>query len=847
MFNSQAFQSLINSSVFGVYIYQGLDAKIVFANEKMAQILEYGSKAELIGKSAIEMVASDIEEVKSHIKRRVQGEIFKAEYTEHYLKSKTKALVPVSLFAHTIVYKNEYSGLIMVLDRTKEKSFEKLFLTLSQINQLIIRIEDEEELLEKICEIAIDEVGYLDCAIGYIDENKLFSQLYTKAKTKELEDALKALKIGADPDTPYGVGTVSRAYHTKEVSTIPRISKLESTHYWHDFFDKFNISSACSIPILKKGKVEYILLLHDVIPNTFDKDHLHLLEEIKLDMSFALEKIESEKWHKLILSAINKSFEFICILDENFNIIYANDRALEISGYLREEIIGKNIIHFCYLESKEDIKRVIQEKLSLEGNYSGIINYKLKDNSTKDFLVNIMPYFKKDKITNYIAVGKILEKEDELLKSLERALYFDPITNLPNNNYFIKEVEKFCQKAQNENQIGALILINPIGFKKINEAFGFDTGNKMLSLIASRLKEITEKNDVVARLESEKFGVLFGPLRFKEYALELSKKILEELTKPYNINNIHISLEFNLAIEFISKDANNSSEILKRAHIALSDAKRKGKNQIGFFKKDIEQDTIRKLKLRSELEQAVSNKEFIIYYQPYVDKDKNIVGMEALMRWKKGNKILLPSEFIEELEEGQYIVDAEDLIIDNVLDDISELGLSFPVSVNLSIKSLFRKDLAQRLISKLTQRKAKSKINIDISHNILNIEIIERSFLENFEYVRNLIENLRKFNVFFSIDDFGTGYSSLSYLSKLKVNFVKIDISFVRNLSDKDTKNVTNAIIALSKSLNIKTIAEGVETVEQFETLKSMGCDYYQGFLFYKPMPKSELLKVLNS
>ncbi|PMP84925.1 MAG: hypothetical protein C0174_05980 [Thermodesulfobium narugense] len=589
------------------------------------------------------------------------------------------------------------------------------------------------------------------------------------------------------------------------------------------------------------------MLLHDTIANTFDSDHLHLLEQIKLDISFALEKVKNEKWYQLILSAVNKSFEFVCIVDDNFKILYANDKAKKLFGYQTNEIIGKDLIDFCFFEQSEDFKKDIYKKLSSDRQYTGVISYRLKDNSPKDFLVNIMPYFKGEKVTNYIVIGKILEREDELLKSLEKALFYDPITNLPNTNYFIKEIEKFCQTVKYEDQIGALILIDPQEFRRINEAFGFDTGNKLLSLIASRLNQIVKKNDIVARLESEKFGVLIRPLRFKEDVLLVAKKILKELAMPYNTGNSHIILEFNLAIIFILKDINNPSEILKMANIALVDAKQKGKNQIGFFRKDIEEDVIKRLNLITELERAVSNKEFIVYYQPYVDRDKNIAGLEALMRWKKGDNILLPSEFIEELEAGQYIVGVEDLIIDNVLDDISELGFSFLVSVNLSIKSLFRKDLSQSLISKLTRRKVKGNINIDISHNILNIEIIERSFLENFEYIRNLIENLKKFNIFFSIDDFGTGYSSLSYLSKLKVNFLKIDISFVKNLNDKDTKNVTNAIIALSKSLNIKTIAEGVETVEQFEILKSMGCDYYQGFLFYRPMSKSELHKILNS
>lgn len=201
-----------------------------------------------------------------------------------------------------------------------------------------------------------------------------------------------------------------------------------------------------------------------------------------------------------------------------------------------------------------------------------------------------------------------------------------------------------------------------------------------------------------------------------------------------------------------------------------------------------------------------------------------------------------PVEFIEPLEETNLIVDAENQLIESVLKDLQTIQKQrkdITISINLSALSLRQRHLTQSLSSLLNY--------YQVNPNSLKIEIVERIFFKDFEYIKNLIQELKELGVRFSIDDFGTHYSSLSYLSELNVSFLKIDISFVRKLSkDPKTKNIVSAIIYLAHALGIETIAEGVETIEEFEILKSLGCDYFQGYLFYKPIPKEEFLKVVN-
>ncbi|MGC8482985.1 MAG: PAS domain S-box protein, partial [Thermodesulfobium sp.] len=417
------FEAILRSSLFGVYINQGEDGRIVFANKRIAEILGYESPDELIGKSILDIAMGTIkEEIKVNLIRRTKGEFFTVEYSQHFLLSKSNTFVPVAAFAYTIEYENKPSGLVLILDRTKEKSYEKLFFTLSQINQLIVRVDNEQDLLEKACDIIVDEVGYLDCAIGYVDKDNLFKQIYTRAKTKELQDDIKNNIVGVDESTPYGRGSVSKAYHTRKVSMVPQISKLQTTFYWHDFYNKYDIQSACSIPILKNNKVEYILSIHDNVKNSFDEDHLHLLDEMQLDLSFALEKIESQKNILVLNQAISVSHEWAVITDRDGTIIDANQAVSDISGYPKEALIGNNprIFKSGYYD-RTFYEKLWKKILSGESFACRFVN-KAKDGSIFYLDSIIIPVMQDGEIYRFVDlsmdVTRLVEYENQLeLKS----------------------------------------------------------------------------------------------------------------------------------------------------------------------------------------------------------------------------------------------------------------------------------------------------------------------------------------------------------------------------------------------------------------------------------------------
>ncbi|WP_169309413.1 EAL domain-containing protein [Thermodesulfobium narugense] len=815
--------NFINSTIFGVCIYQN-DGKIVFANDRFSQIVGYDVN-ELVRMSFFDFFTEDEDYLKRFSKKSLNKDYFSKEFEYHYYKCKN-GLVPVQTSTYQILYKGKSSELVIVLDKTREKSIEKLFYTLKQINQLIIREENEDILLKTICKILVNEVGFTLASVGFIDENsRRFRAKFIESKSKEQKMAFENLIIGIDPNVPYGRGSIAKAYNTKKVVVLSDVMKSKTLRYWHEYYKEFNTQSICSVPILKDNKVKYLFMIYDSMKLSESREVIELLEEVKNDISFALEKIEYQNSLVLLQKASEKTHEWFLVMDENGYILFVNEAALNISGFSKNELIGNDIkifqSEFDRADFFENMLKILKKGSTFHSNMIG----KRKNESLFYLDTMIFSVTTSDKKRKYVMLGKDISGN-----------YFDNLTGLLNRISFYSEVDLFIKRSSPEKPISALIKINPLNFTIINQAFGFDKGNVILIQIAQRLKSFFGPDTTIAKLESDRFAVFIKNKKSEEEILDLSYELLDLLTKSYLVdNNQVISVSFNIGISIFPKDGENADQLINKALIALLDARQKGENCIGFFRNDLGQRAKEILILKSGLEDAISKKEFVLYYQPYVDKNFNIVGAESLLRWEKGSEVIFPMKFIPYLESTNMIIYVEEYVLDIALQIISRLnlkGIKIPLSVNFSYKTLSRENIIDILYMKI------GKFNID--PDMLRIEIVERIFIENLEYTKNLIEKLSSIGIRFMLDDFGTGYSSLSYISKLKIDYLKIDISFIRNIFDEYTKRVVETIIFLSKKLNIKTIAEGVETIEQFEILRDIGCDYFQGFLFSKPLPEAD-------
>lgn len=368
----------------------------------------------------------------------------------------------------------------------------------------------------------------------------------------------------------------------------------------------------------------------------------------------------------------------------------------------------------------------------------------------------------------------------------------------------------------------------------INKNYGLEVGNKLLKKIAFLLKETFKENAILGKVGGDEFGIFIYNLEGSE-TFEIVK-LIKIFEKPFKINSHSLKMKMNLGCSLFPLDGNNFKILYEKAYIALNEAKNKGPRSIVFYNKELETRLNYLLNAEKLINKALKEDLFIFHYQPYFrTSNLELAGFEALVRIKEDGKIYYPGESIEYLESHpEYLFKFEERGLKKILKQIE--SWEKPLSFNLSAKSLEN----TLFISKLTD------IDPEIAKNLI-IEITERELIKDINTARVNLNYIKSKNPFIkiAIDDFGTGHASFSYLKDLPVDFVKIDIFFIRDLTKgKKELNLVKGIIELCHSLGFKTIAEGVETEEQYQILKDLGCDKVQGFYFSKPLPpeKAELL-----
>jgi len=719
----------------------------------------------------------------------------------------------------------------------------RIYNTLYHVSKLSMEAREEGEFFRCLPELFTRYLGVDVAFFAVVVDKSVFVVHYSVRNSSD--ESLVAMLRKTFDKVSFGEGRddtiVLKAYKKKRIYLVNDLSVREINTLRHVYGD-YGMGAGCAIPIVKKGESVGVLVLLSRHKNFFSACIYRLLNVISAEIEFILNKFENEKFSRTILAAFDVGSECVTVMDENFNIVYVNENVVKMSGYERSEIIGKNYYDACLRNIHNDaLEKVVCKTLEKGETFSGSILYRTKNGQVRELHSVITPVVMDNKVRFYVAVGSDVERENALKREIEKLQHFDRLTGLYTRSSFEERINLFTSLGSSiGGKVGAVAIVDPASFSEINQVFGFEEGDKMLEEVAERIVRCLRDYDVAGRLESDKFGILMVDVERNE-ATSIASRLLSELSKPYVVNGSLVTLSFSIGMSFYPADGINAGVLLNRAGIALLDAKRRGANNIGFFDESLQKEKIKRFNIKSMLERAVEKGDFILYYQPYVDSELNIVGAESLLRWRRNNRIVPPMEFVPYLETTDLIAKVEYCNLDRILERLKRLSSvePIPISVNLSCGTIRREDLVQQIATKIREN--------SVGRNLVGIEIVERSFMEDLGKVKQLIRELRDIGVFVSIDDFGTGYSSLSYLAQLPVDFLKIDISFIRAIAeDKHTCSIVRSIIFLSKEINIKTIAEGVETKEQFEILKEMGCDYFQGYLFFKPMSGEELERLLR-
>ena len=516
-------------------------------------------------------------------------------------------------------------------------------------------------------------------------------------------------------------------------------------------------------------------------------------------------------------------------------ILNVNKEAVELTGYMANELTG---LHFIDLiggsEEEKKIRKYFMKVLSGE---TKLIETTLKraDSTFADVRITAVRVIVKNTTVGVFGIVRDITEQKKADKMIEYLAYHDELTHLPNR----RNLEKVMADQFIKNDGFSLIYLDFDRFKRINDTFGHSFGDKILVEIGKKLEEVVPKECVVSRIGGDEFAILVTGENKPEW---IAKKVVQAFQSPLFAEGMEFLITASIGISKYPEDTENLELLLKYADMAMYKAKENGANHFQFFDQSMVDHNLNKFELENELRNAINSRSLTVFYQPKYNAETNeITGAEALARWKHPRHGMIPpGVFIPIAEEANLIVPLERLIIRKVFSQLvtwKEQGFEVPrTSINISIIHFYQEDFVKFMRHTLKE--------YELYGELIEIEVTESIMIKKEDSINAQLQALREIGIEVSIDDFGTGYSSLSYLSKLSVDRLKIDQSFISH--SQENREIISTIVSMATNLKLKVIAEGVETASQIDLLKSLGCQEVQGYYYSPPLPSNEYETMMN-
>jgi len=580
-----------------------------------------------------------------------------------------------------------------------------------------------------------------------------------------------------------------------------------------------------------------------IVPIFMDGELVQYLA-IKLDVT---EYIKQQKILQQAATVYETIEDGIVITDRNKKIVSVNHAFCDLFGYSRQELLGEEPMIIMSLKEDEIFYKNMWYAIRTKGRWSGRVENKTKRGKNIPIWLTIaVVKDKNQEIQNYIAIYTNLEAIIKMEDKANYLAYHDSLTGLPNRTSFEIKINKILSLANDEEKRVAILFIDLDRFKVINDTLGHHIGDEMLIQLAQRIKAQLDSTTLLARIGGDEFVVVMKLDDHKKEAGVLADKLLTVIREPILIQDYHLNTTASIGIAIYPDDGEERNEIVKHADSAMYHAKERGKDNYQFYSKQLSLDVEARLNLEQELLHALERKELILQFQPqYALDSRNIIGAEALLRWKNPQLgVVSPNDFIAIAEETGIIVNIGYFVFEEACKTYmywqkEEVEIE-SISINISSIQFREEDIFDRLQEII--------LRTGIPAHKIEIEITERFIMEYSTINLTILEDLRNIGCKISIDDFGTGYSSMSYLKSLALDTIKIDKSFITDLpDDSHDAEVSKAIIALSKSLGYQVVAEGIETAAQEAFLKAHGCDIGQGFYFAKPMSSENFISFFKT
>jgi diguanylate cyclase (GGDEF)-like protein/PAS domain S-box-containing protein len=547
--------------------------------------------------------------------------------------------------------------------------------------------------------------------------------------------------------------------------------------------------------------------------------------------------------------------EAVIMVDESFKILYANSSCVRVFGYTKSELINSPFAmlfpeevfsryigefrKYFYMDSQND--QDIKKEMELLGRNKnrGVSPIEISFGNSREL----------DQRT-LICIIRDISQRKNVERKLRYLAYHDKLTDLGNRDLFNTDVENFFNIYKTHQQLcGALLFLDLDGFKQVNDTLGHPAGDKLLISTAKRLRSLMRETDMIYRFGGDEFVILISKLSKQSDVEIICTKILRVIQRPYNFDKVGHSHKVNIGVSIgvalLPEHGRDRETITRHADLAMYSSKEGGKNRYTIFSDDLTLSAQNKWIIDQGLKTALVNQEMFLMYQPIVNRDGSLAGVEALIRWNHPEQGLIsPDDFIPSAEESGVINSLGQWVLEHALMDIIEINktanLDLFVSVNVSTRQLNALDFPE-ILDRAIKRSA-------IKMKDLRLELTESFLLTSPEKAILTLTRLKEDHpgIKIVIDDFGKGYSSLHYLSRLPVDCIKIDRSFIKVIPDSNNRKIINSIMNLATSMNMEIVAEGIETEEQQNYPSLEKCQYFQGYLFSKPLTYKDLMNYLK-
>lgn len=555
---------------------------------------------------------------------------------------------------------------------------------------------------------------------------------------------------------------------------------------------------------------------------------------------------ELEQREKRFRTIVEKSWSGVVLLDGDLHFSFTGSSTQHLIGYDELDLLGQSLFDFIHPHDVTAARRVFGEVLRSPNHEAhGELRFRHKNGRwiwLEGFSQNLLHEPSVGAIVlNYRDISQRKETE----KQLEYRAHYDALTGLPNRLLFRDRLVNSLAHAK-RNRVGVAVMYLDVDhFKLVNDGLGHSFGDRLLADVARRLDSALRASDTISRIGGDEFSILLPEVTSTEAVAGVARKILDSLSRPFQLDGHDLFVTASIGISCYPSDGDDAETLLKCADAAMYRAKELGRNQAQLFTASMNERYVRRLALEQHLHHAIEREQLELYYQPVYDRARRrIVSLEALLRWRDPSRgIVAPSEFIQLAEETGMIIPIGEWALRTAVHQLRawhEQGLTtLRMAVNISAVQLQQRGLVDIVRGALS--------DAGIEPHMLQLEITESAAMQTFDMTMKALRELRAMGVGVAIDDFGTGQSSLIYLKHFPIDTVKIDKEFLRDVTaDETAAAIVSYVINLAHTLQLKVVAEGVETEEQYTFLRHYACDLMQGYLFSKPIPGPEVLPFLQ-